>query len=139
MTQAWPPIPYLDWRDTCAALHLWSPDHRQIPAGPHPWVNHSWHATLYVVPRGLTTGPVPDEGRMIALTLDLHEHVLIAEHAGGARRSFELQPMSVADFLARTTEAVVGVGGRFSIHGRPNEIAEPRSLRGRHRSAPVRP
>ena len=24
MKQAWPPIPYPEWRDTCAALHLWS-------------------------------------------------------------------------------------------------------------------
>ncbi|MEL6377578.1 MAG: DUF5996 family protein, partial [Pseudomonadota bacterium] len=23
------------------------------------WVNHSWHATLYVTSRGLTTGPIP--------------------------------------------------------------------------------
>ena len=24
MEHAWPPIPYPEWRETCAALHLWS-------------------------------------------------------------------------------------------------------------------
>src|SRR4051794_10943644 len=126
MMQPWPPIPYLEWRDTCAALHLWSQIIGKYRLAHTPWVNHSWHATLYVVPRGLTTGPVPDGGRMIALMLDLHEHALIAEAAGGERRSFELEPMSVADFLARTAEAVGGVGGRFSIHGPPDRTPNPR-------------
>lgn len=125
MEQAWPPIPYPEWRETCAALHLWSQIIGKYRLAHTPWVNHSWHATLYVVPRGLTTGPVPDGARMTALTLDLHEHVLIAEGAGGERRRFNLEPMSTADFLARTAEAVSGVGGRFTIHGRPNEVPDP--------------
>lgn len=29
------------------------------PVLPPPWVNHSWHVTLYVTSRGLTTGPIP--------------------------------------------------------------------------------
>ena len=51
--------------------------------------------------------------------------MLIAEGAGGERRQFNLEPMSTADFLARTAEAVDGVGGRFTIHGRPNEVPNP--------------
>ena len=33
--------------------------------------------------------------------------------------------MSVADFLARTREAVEALGGAFAIHGRPNEVPDP--------------
>ena len=125
MKQAWPPIPYTEWRDTCAALHLWSQIIGKYRLAHTPWVNHSWHATLYVVPRGLTTGPVPDGEHMTALTLDLHDHMLIADGVGGERRQFNLEPMSTADFFARTAEAVNGVGGRFTIHGRPNEVPDP--------------
>ena len=120
---SWPAIPYAPWAGTCAALHLWC----QV-AGKHrlaraPWVNHSWHATLTVVPRGLTTGPVPDAGLgSVTLLFDLREHALVAEAEDGRRAGFALEPMSVADFLARAQGAVTGLGGAFTIHGRPNEV-----------------
>lgn len=122
---AWPAIPYAPWAETCAALRLWTQilgKHRLAHA---PWVNHSWHATLYATPRGLTTGPVPDPAGAMTLTLDLVDHRLVAEAEGGARAGFALGPMSVADFLARTRDAVTGLGGAFDIHGRPNEVPDP--------------
>ena len=85
-----------------------------------PWVNHSWHATLYVTPRGLTTRMVPDAKSVITLTFDFHDHALIAETAD-MRESFPLEAMSVADFLSRTTTLVERLGGRMDIHGAPNE------------------
>lgn len=125
MTQTWPDIPFPPWHETCAALHLWAQIVGKYRLAHTPWVNHSWHATLYVTPRGLTTGPVPDGGQAIALTLDLHDHLLIAEASSGARQTFGLEPMSIAEFLARTRAAVQGVGGQFNIHGRPNERPDP--------------
>lgn len=120
----WPPLPYADWAETCAALHLWSQILGKYRLAHTPWVNHSWHATLYVTPRGLTTGPVHEAGRCVSLTLDLVDHRLIAEADGGARAGFALGGMSVAEFLARTRSAVEGVGGTFDIHGAPNEIPD---------------
>lgn len=121
----WPLIPYPDWKPTCTALHLWSQIIGKYRLAHTPWLNHSWHATRYVHPRGLTTGPVPDEIGSITLTLDLHDHVLIAENASGQRRLAPLQAMSVAEFLGRAAEAVAGVGGRFTVHDRPNEVESP--------------
>ena len=121
----WPDIPYPDWREACTALHLWSQIVGKYRLAHTPWLNHSWHATLYVTPRGLTTGPVPDGEHMITLTFDACDHVLVAEAEGGARESFALEAMSVADFLARTSEVATKIGGRFAIHGRPNEVADP--------------
>ena len=63
----WPAIPFEPWRETCAALHLWCQIVGQYRLAHAPWVNHSWHATLYVVPRGLTTGVVPDPNGAIML------------------------------------------------------------------------
>lgn len=121
----WPLMPYPDWKPTCTALHLWSQIIGKYRLAHTPWINHSWHATLYVHPRGLTTGPVPDGDSSITLTLDLHDHALIAENAIGQRKLAPLEPMSVADFFGRAAEVIAGVGGHFIVNGQPNETESP--------------
>ena len=59
MDETWPALPFDAWRDTCATLHLWSQVVGKVRLVQSPWTNHSWHVTLYVTPRGLTTGPIP--------------------------------------------------------------------------------
>ena len=93
---AWPDIPYTAWRESCTALHLWSQIVGKYRLAHTPWVNHSWHATLYVTPRGLTTGPVPDGARTITLTFDFCDHCLLAEAEGGEHRRFALEAMSTS-------------------------------------------
>lgn len=119
----WPALPYQDWAETCSALHLWTQIVGKYRLAHTPWVNHSWHATLYVTPRGLTTGLVHDGGLPVALTFDLRAHALIAE-TPDRRESFALEAMSTADFLERTSALVGRVGGRMEIHGPPNEIPD---------------
>lgn len=119
----WPTLPYPDWADTCTAIHLWTQIIGKYRLAHTPWVNHSWHATLYVTPRGLTTGLVPDGERAVALTFDLREHALIGE-TPDMRESIPLEPMSVADFLDRSTALVERLGGRMDIHGAPNEVPD---------------
>lgn len=121
----WPPIPYAEWRETCSALHLWSQVIGKYRLAHTPWQNHSWHATLYVTPRGVTTGPVPDRGFLVSLSLDFCDHFFLAEAEGGARASFPLRAMSVADFFRETSAAIRSLGGTPSMHGTPNEIANP--------------
>ena len=106
----WPELPYSDWVDTCDALHLWCQIVGKYRLANTPWLNHSWHATLYVTPRGLTTGPVFEATRTVAVLLDLREHRLVAEDSNGRSAGFELAAMPVAEFLARTRAAVVEVG-----------------------------
>lgn len=123
--ETWPEIPYSQWRETCTALHLWSQIVGKYRLAHTPWVNHSWHATLYVTPRGLSTGPVPDVGGLVTLRLDFCDHVFVAEAEGGARAGFPLEPMSVAAFFRRTAQAIREVGGTPAMHGVPNEVADP--------------
>lgn len=118
----WPELDYRAWRETSAALHLWSQIVGKYRLAHTPWVNHSWHATLYVTARGLTTGIVPDGGRAITLTFDFCEHRLLAQAEGGAAAGFALEPMSIAAFFERTRQAITAVGGTPSIHGTPNEV-----------------
>jgi hypothetical protein len=56
----WPAIPFEPWKDSCSALHLQTQIVGKYRLAHTPWVNHSWHATLYVNADGLTTGLVPD-------------------------------------------------------------------------------
>jgi hypothetical protein len=124
--QMWPPLPYPDWRETCSALHLWSQIVGKYRLAHTPWVNHSWHATLYVTPRGLTTGMVPDRsGRYLALTFDFCDHALVVQADGGATDHFSLRAMSVADFYAQTKRVVASLGGTPDIHPAPNELPDP--------------
>ncbi len=120
----WPSLPYPDWAETCTALHLWTQIVGKYRVAHTPWVNHSWHAALYVTPRGMTTGPVFEAGNCVSLTLDFADNTLVAEADGGARETFALEPMSVADFYERTKRALEAVGGTFDIHGAPNELPD---------------
>lgn len=122
----WPTLPrYSGWRDTCVALHLWTQIVGKYRLAHTPWMNHSWHATLYVTPRGLTTGIVPDGNRSIALSFDFHDHQLIAQADSGATGSFPLDSMSVAEFFSRTKEIIEAVGGSPRIHENPSELPDP--------------
>ena len=125
-SQTWPSLPYPDWQETCSALHLWTQIAGKYRLAHAPWVNHSWHATLYVTPRGLTTGTVPDPcGRDVVLTFDFCDHALVVQAEGGHNAGFQLDTMSVADFHAKTKHAIESVGGTPDIHPRPNELPEP--------------
>ena len=61
---AWPELPLAARRDTCETLHLWTQVVGKIRYTRSPWLNHSWHVTLYVTTRGLTTSPIPDGTRI---------------------------------------------------------------------------
>jgi hypothetical protein len=124
MTQAWPDIPFHAWKDTCATLHLWVQIVGKYRLARTPWVNHSWHATLYVTPRGLTTSPIPAGDRNVAFDFDFVEHRLIGSVSDGARQSFALEPMTVADFYGRFLALTDALGVRAKFSGKPNEVAD---------------
>jgi hypothetical protein len=125
MGTIWPEIPYESWRDTCSALHLYTQVVGKYRLACTPWVNHSWHATLYLNARGLTTSLVPDGPAGAEICFDLLEHKVIAAATDGRTAGFPLGPMSVADFHARFLELVRSIGGTPVFDGSPNEVADP--------------
>lgn len=122
--EQWPEIPYLAWRDTCSALHLYSQIVGKYRLARTPWVNHSWHATLYPNARGFTTGLVPDRPGGIELSFDLIGHQIVGETTEGRRAAFSLGPMSVAEFHARVLDLIDFLGGTSEMDGGPNEIPD---------------
>ena len=119
----WPDIPFEPWQETCAALHLFTQVVGKYRLAHTPWLNHSWHATLYVNAEGLTTGLVPD-GHGITVQFDLQRHRLVGSCGSGETAEFALEPMSVATFDARFRALIAGLGGSPRYHRAPNELPE---------------
>ena len=121
----WPELPTAAWRDTCATLHLWTQVVGKIRLTKAPWLNHSWHVTLYVTPRGLTTSPVPDGTRTFQIDFDFVDHRLCIAASDGAQRHFALPGHSVASFYAATLAALAELGIAVAIDEMPNELPDP--------------
>ena len=58
-SSTWPALPYSEWRETLATLHLWLQIVGKISLAQCDWVNHSWHVALQVSARGLKTRLMP--------------------------------------------------------------------------------
>ncbi len=85
-TDTWPDLPLVAWQDTFATLHLWTQIVGKIRLVKSPWLNHSWHTTLYVTSRGLTTSPIPDGTRTFELEFDFTAHRLELRSSDGRPR-----------------------------------------------------
>src|ERR1700692_137773 len=96
--KVWPELNYADWKETLATLHMWTQIVGKIRLTLTPWTNHSWHVTLYVTARGLTTSPIPHGTDTFEIRFDFVDHQLRILKSDGAQRSIELKPRSVADF-----------------------------------------
>ena len=99
MSDAWPALPWNDWRDTCATLHLWTQVVGKIRMAHAPAVNHWWHVPLYVTASGLTTSPIPYGDRPFQIDFDFIDHRLAIETNDASSGSFALEPMAVAEFM----------------------------------------
>ncbi|MFL6836443.1 MAG: DUF5996 family protein [Bradyrhizobium sp.] len=121
----WPELPTAAWRDTCATLHLWTQIVGKIRLTKTPWLNHSWHVTLYVSARGLTTSPIPDGARTFQIDFDFIEHGLRVSTGDGAQRQFALAGHSVASFYAAVMAALRDLGIDAAIDEMPNELPDP--------------
>ena len=122
---AWADLPHAAWADTCATLHLWTQIVGKVRMAKSPWVNHSWHVTLYVTCRGLTTSPIPDGPRQFQIDFDFVDHRLLVITSDGGARTLPLAPMAVADFHERLLALLADLGIDVHIHDLPNELPDP--------------
>jgi hypothetical protein len=123
--EAWPALPLEDWQETYATLHLWTQIVGKVRLVQTPWVNHSWHATLYVTARGLGTGPIPYGSRVFQLDFDFIGHELTVQSDDGRKGRVALQPQSVAAFYARLMAEMRKLDLHVNINCMPNELPNP--------------
>ncbi|WP_180900206.1 DUF5996 family protein [Martelella soudanensis] len=124
MSNNWPRLDYLGWRETCSALHLYLQIAGKYRLAHTPWLNHSWNATFYVTPRGLTSSLIPD-GPGIEIQFDFQDHQLRGIAGDGKTAHFSLEPMTVAAFYGRFLQLVADLGGTPTFNGMPNEVPFP--------------
>jgi hypothetical protein len=123
--EAWPSLPLEEWKDTYATLHMWTQVVGKIRFVQTPWINHSWHVTLYVTCRGLTTSPIPYDERTFQMEFDFIDHKLVIETSDGEIRYVQLMPRSVADFYGNVMTELRDLGIDIHIHTLPNEVPDP--------------
>ena len=119
---SWPPIPYEEWKDTLATLHMWTQIVGKIRLAQTSWTNHSWHVPLYVTARGLTTSPIPYGTRTFEMVFDFLDHELRIQTGEGAVESVQLAPRTVADFYHEVFARLEALGLDISIRTLPCEI-----------------
>lgn len=135
MSDDWPQLDYLSWRETCPALHLYLQVAGKYRLAHTPWINHSWHATFYVTPRGLTSSSIPD-GPGIEIEFDFHHHMVKGTSGDGRVASFPLGPTTVAAFHADFMRLVGELGGTPTFDRVPNELPNPIPFDEDHRDRP---
>ena len=123
--KVWPALPYEAWRDTCQTLHLWTQIVGKVRMELSPFLNHWWHVTLYVTPRGLTTSSIPYHGGSFEVTFDFVEHNLSIRTSEGTTKALPLIPRSVAAFYREFMTCLHTLGIEVAINPLPSEVSDP--------------
>ncbi|MEP6593576.1 MAG: DUF5996 family protein, partial [Acidobacteriota bacterium] len=121
----WPALPYDDWKDTQATLHMWTQVVGKVALALAPPLNHCWSSALQVTPRGLTTRTLPSGRRTFAIDFDFVDHQLVVRVSDGAVRTLALAPRTVADFYRQVMTTLADLALPVNIWPMPVEIPTP--------------
>ena len=120
----WPQLSFAALKPTLDTLHLWTQIVGKVRLANTPWVNHSWHATLYVSARGLTTGLIPHGASSFEIEFDLVAHAVVVRVCDGTEARITLASRSVADFYSELLDKMAALDLPREIDIRPNELAD---------------
>ncbi len=123
----WPALPYDEWKDTYATLHMWTQIVGKIALALAPPMNHSWAVALQITPRGLSTRMLPHGRRAFAMEFDFIDHQLVIRVSDGVVRTIALAPRTVADFYREVFDTLRAIGLPVTIWPVPSEV--PSSIR----------
>jgi hypothetical protein len=118
---AWPELRIAEWRDSYATLQLYSQIVGKVRMALVPKMNQWWHVTLYVTPRGLTTGTMPYGERTLSIDFDLLDHQIVILDSDGHARRMPLRPVPVCDFHDALFAELAAIDVRVRIGGKPTE------------------
>ena len=125
MSETWPPLPYEEWKDTYATLHMWTQVVGKVALAQAPPLNHSWAVAMRVTPRGLATRTLPHGARAFALEFDFLDHQLLVHASDGDTRTLSLEPRTVADFHGQVVATLDAMGLPVRIWPVAVEIPSP--------------
>ena len=125
VTSGWPSLPYEEWRDTSATLHLWLQIVGKIALARSPWINHSWHVALHVTASGLSTRLLGHGTNAFHVEFDFAEHRLVIRVADGRTVVLPLTPQPTAAFYRKVMDALAGLSLPVTIRTLPSELPDP--------------
>ena len=117
-----PPLPIEEWEDTKNTLHLFFQIVGKIRLTLFPKMNHWWHVTLYLSPRGMTTRPIPYKDMVFQIDFDFFDHKLLIQTSSGDESSFSLQGISVSDFYSKLMHNLKALGIEVEIKADPYDV-----------------
>ncbi len=123
--QRWPPLPYDAWKETYATLHMWTQIVGKVALALAPPLNHSWGIALHLTPRGLSTRPLPHDGRTFTMEFDFIGQRLVVRTSDGGKRTLRLEPQTVAAFYRAVMALLSDMGLGVRIWPVPVEIPSP--------------
>jgi Family of unknown function (DUF5996) len=121
----WPALPYGEWKDTYATLHMWTQVVGKVALALAPPLNHSWSVAFQITPRGLATRTLPHGDRTFTMEFDFVDHELHIRASDGAVRTLALRPRTVADFYREVMATLTGMGLPVKIWQMPAEVPSP--------------
>jgi hypothetical protein len=123
-TAVWPSLALEEWAPTQTTLQRWTQMVGKTRLALAPMQNHWWQVVLYVTDRGLTTSPIPYNGRTFEVNFDFVDHKLVALTSDGDERVIPLAPRSVADFYADYLSMLGSLDIDVRIHPVPMEMSD---------------
>lgn len=120
--RGWPQLRVEDWTATRDTLHMWLQIVGKVRLAHAPLLNHWWQVTLYVTPRGLSTGSVPAGRGLFDIEFDFIDHQLRVRNSDGDARLVRLEAKPVSEFHAQTVQALSELGIEAEISSGPNEV-----------------
>ncbi len=121
---AWPKLVFGDWVATQSTLHRWTQIVGKTRLAFAPMENHWWQTVLYVTDRGLTTSPIPYNGRTFDVSFDFIDHRLVTLTSDGDERSIPLAPKPVADFYDEYLSMLRSLDIDVHLYAKPVEVGD---------------
>ncbi|HEX6710272.1 MAG TPA: DUF5996 family protein [Rubrobacter sp.] len=126
--QGFPPLPLEKWEESKETLHRFVQVVGKIRLTYAPFMNHWWHVTLYVSPRGLRTSPIPYGHTTFEISFDLLDNRLVVWTSEGGGFSFALDDLAVADFYRRLVDGLGTLGINVAINTTPFDLDDEQTL-----------
>lgn len=109
MSQLLPEMRYESWRESLATVHRFAQLVGKVRLAHSARRNHWWNVPFHLTGRGITTRPMGRDP-IFAVDFDFLDHRLDIAAIDGARYSFALPGLSVAEFTERLRHGLDAVG-----------------------------
>jgi hypothetical protein len=123
--EVWPALPYAEWKETYATLHMWTQVVGKVALALAPPLNHSWAIALQVTPTGLSTRTLPYHARSFTIEFDFIAHQLVIRASDGETTTLALRSQTVADFYGELMSTLSSMSLPVKIWPMPVEVESP--------------